>query len=328
MTAPEPPPQPLPPAPVFDREPDANQLGRGIRSRPRSSVDEGCDCGERGVVGRDWSGAARPRALATVRDAGRLACVGSGGSVFGRSPRSVGGTSCGGRGCRASAGVGSVADTEPSASGAMARGGGTLWSRRMVPDRVRVPDFEDGAALPIRVQCRDASGGGLNPDDNIRFATAVILEVAETVRYAVHHGRSGTHCVSGSETWGRAGSSSPEGIAVAHSEPLWADIPEASQFEPESMPCRPFVLDAVRLVNVEQAFADHGDHEILCRQECAASDRHAAPASVARRSSIASMCRRWIGHGDGRALARPKASRRRQQSEESNLRAACDTFFG
>ncbi len=63
---------------------------------------------------------------------------------------------------------------------------GTLWSRRMVHDRVRVPDFEDSATLPIRVQCRDASGGGLNPDDDISFAVVVTLEVAGTVRYDVH----------------------------------------------------------------------------------------------------------------------------------------------
>ena len=63
---------------------------------------------------------------------------------------------------------------------------GTLWSRRMVHDRVRVPEYEDGATLPIRVQCRDASGGGLNPDDDIRFAIVVTLEVAGTVRYDVH----------------------------------------------------------------------------------------------------------------------------------------------
>ena len=63
---------------------------------------------------------------------------------------------------------------------------GTLWSRRMVHGRVRVPEFEEGASLPIRVQCRDASGGGLNPDDEIRFAIAVTLEVEETARYDVH----------------------------------------------------------------------------------------------------------------------------------------------
>ena len=63
---------------------------------------------------------------------------------------------------------------------------GTLWSRRMVHDRVRVPEFEDGATLPIRVQCRDSSGGGLSPDDDIRFAMIVSLEVADTVQYDVH----------------------------------------------------------------------------------------------------------------------------------------------
>ena len=63
---------------------------------------------------------------------------------------------------------------------------GTLWSRRMVHERVRVPEFVEGATLPIRVQCRDVSGGGLNPDDDIGFAIAVTLEVADTVRYDIH----------------------------------------------------------------------------------------------------------------------------------------------
>ena len=63
---------------------------------------------------------------------------------------------------------------------------GTLWSRRIAHDRVRVPEFEDGATLPIQVQCPDASGGGLNPDDDIRFAIVVTLEVAATVRYDVY----------------------------------------------------------------------------------------------------------------------------------------------
>ena len=63
---------------------------------------------------------------------------------------------------------------------------GTIWSRRMVHDCVRVPEFEEGASLPIRVQCRDASGGGLNPDDEIGFAIAVALEVTDRVRYDMH----------------------------------------------------------------------------------------------------------------------------------------------
>ena len=40
--------------------------------------------------------------------------------------------------------------------------------------------------MPIRAQCRDAAGGGLNPDDDISFAIAVTLEVAGTVCYDVH----------------------------------------------------------------------------------------------------------------------------------------------
>ena len=63
---------------------------------------------------------------------------------------------------------------------------GTIWSRRMVHNRARVPEFEEGASLPIRVQCRDASGGGLNSDDEIRFAIAVTLELADTVQYDIH----------------------------------------------------------------------------------------------------------------------------------------------
>ena len=51
-TAP-PPPQPLPPAPANDLKPDADQLGRGTRSPPRSAVDEGYEWGEWGSVGRN-----------------------------------------------------------------------------------------------------------------------------------------------------------------------------------------------------------------------------------------------------------------------------------
>ena len=65
----------------------------------------------------------------------------------------------------------------------------------MVHGRIRVPDFEEGVSSPIRGQCCDASSGGLNPDDEIRFAIAVTLEVADTVRYDVHHEvREGVAC--------------------------------------------------------------------------------------------------------------------------------------
>lgn len=63
---------------------------------------------------------------------------------------------------------------------------GTAWSRRLVHNRVRAPDYDDEAILPIRVQCRDASGGGLDPDLEIPFAIAVTLEVAATAEYDVH----------------------------------------------------------------------------------------------------------------------------------------------
>ena len=54
---------------------------------------------------------------------------------------------------------------------------GTVWSKRLVKHRAHIPDFEDGQSIPIRVQCKDASGGGLDPDEDIRFAIAVTLEV-------------------------------------------------------------------------------------------------------------------------------------------------------
>ena len=74
--------------------------------------------------------------------------------------------------------------SEPPAVALIKRG--TVWSRRLVHNRVRAPDFENGATLPIRVQCRDASGGGLDPDLDISFAIAVTLEVAPTAEYDVH----------------------------------------------------------------------------------------------------------------------------------------------
>ena len=63
---------------------------------------------------------------------------------------------------------------------------GTVWSRRLVHKRVRAPEFYNGATLPIRVQCRDASGGGLDPDESIRFAIAVTLRLAANAEYDVH----------------------------------------------------------------------------------------------------------------------------------------------
>ena len=74
--------------------------------------------------------------------------------------------------------------SEPPAVALIKRG--TVWSRRLIHNRLSVPEFDNGATLPIRVQCRDASGGGLDPDLDIPFAVAVTLQVAATAEYDVH----------------------------------------------------------------------------------------------------------------------------------------------
>lgn len=63
---------------------------------------------------------------------------------------------------------------------------GAVWSRRFVQKRRRSTTFVEGATLPIRIQCCDASGGGLNPDEQIRFAMVVTLQVDETVQYNMY----------------------------------------------------------------------------------------------------------------------------------------------
>lgn len=62
---------------------------------------------------------------------------------------------------------------------------GTVWSHRMVHGGAVTPNFGADKVLPIRVQCRDGSGGGLSPDDDIRFAVAVTLEVENEVNFDV-----------------------------------------------------------------------------------------------------------------------------------------------
>lgn len=63
---------------------------------------------------------------------------------------------------------------------------GSVWSQRLVHAVKTVPDFDEGASLPLCVQCRDASRGGLNQDLDIRFAIAVTLEVEAGVEFDVH----------------------------------------------------------------------------------------------------------------------------------------------
>ena len=62
---------------------------------------------------------------------------------------------------------------------------GTVWSRRLVHKRKRIAPFEEDSTLPIRVQCSDSSGGGLNPDEPIQFAIVVTLQLEETVQLTI-----------------------------------------------------------------------------------------------------------------------------------------------
>ena len=63
---------------------------------------------------------------------------------------------------------------------------GTVWSRRFIQKRKKVHPFSEDTTLPIRVQCRDASGGGLSPDEQIVFAIAVTLQLAVSVLNDIH----------------------------------------------------------------------------------------------------------------------------------------------
>ena len=62
---------------------------------------------------------------------------------------------------------------------------GTVWSRRFVHRRQKVSGYSDDATLPIRIQCRDASGGGLDPDVQIHFAMVVTLQLETPVLYDI-----------------------------------------------------------------------------------------------------------------------------------------------
>lgn len=64
---------------------------------------------------------------------------------------------------------------------------GSVWSKRMVNRIMTVPAFDEGAIIPICVQCRDTSNGGLSPDEDIAFALAVTLEIEAEVQYDIHH---------------------------------------------------------------------------------------------------------------------------------------------
>ncbi len=63
---------------------------------------------------------------------------------------------------------------------------GSVWSKRMIHDTQGIPEFDEDAEIPICVQCRDASGGGLSQDEDIEFAIAVTLEIETDVQYDIY----------------------------------------------------------------------------------------------------------------------------------------------
>jgi hypothetical protein len=73
---------------------------------------------------------------------------------------------------------------DPPPSNAIGRG--TVWSRRLIHSAKTVPAFAADATIPLRVQCLDGSGGGLSPDEDIRFAVAITLQLPLSARYDVH----------------------------------------------------------------------------------------------------------------------------------------------
>ena len=63
---------------------------------------------------------------------------------------------------------------------------GTVWSQSFVRKQTKVPNYSDGSTLPIRVQCRDASGGGLDQDEEIPFAIVVSLRLETHVLFDIY----------------------------------------------------------------------------------------------------------------------------------------------
>ena len=62
---------------------------------------------------------------------------------------------------------------------------GTVWSRRLVTNAKAAPAFGDNAVLPIRVQCQETMKDALSPDDDVRFAIVVSLEIEAEARFDV-----------------------------------------------------------------------------------------------------------------------------------------------
>ena len=96
---------------------------------------------------------------------------------------------------------------------------------------------------------------------------------------------------------------------------LGEEISEALEFEVESMPNRPFILDGVRFGSGEQTCVDHGDHELLCGKD---SDSPISTPCLDDGSTVVD-CQEMLSmndDGDGGAFTGSQASGRRQRSEE------------
>ena len=63
---------------------------------------------------------------------------------------------------------------------------GSVWSKRLKNRVQTIPEFGEDADIPIRVRCRDASGGGLNQDEDILYAIDVTLQVEAEVQFDIH----------------------------------------------------------------------------------------------------------------------------------------------
>jgi hypothetical protein len=63
---------------------------------------------------------------------------------------------------------------------------GSVWSKRLKNRIQTIPTFGEDAEIRIRVQCRDASGGGLSQDEDIEFAIVVTLQVEAEVQFDIH----------------------------------------------------------------------------------------------------------------------------------------------
>lgn len=62
----------------------------------------------------------------------------------------------------------------------------SVWSRRLIKKRNLVTEYNAGTVIPIRVQCRDVSNGGLDPDKDIPFAIVVTLALDTQVEFDIY----------------------------------------------------------------------------------------------------------------------------------------------